>query len=113
MGVDIRGGGLLDDIDNMDDDELPAITGIMFYQIGIAVDGMEHQSQDYRSAFTQDGSDTNQLANAWSLVLHATAPTPQHFTYCDAILSQAKSGIDRNWSLLDSQSTCGLFINAM
>ena len=113
VGEDIGGGGLLDDIDNMDVDELPGITGIMFCQIGTAVDGMEEQSQNHRSVFTEDGCDANQLANARRLASNATASTPQHFAYCDAILSQAKSGINRNWSLLYSQSTCDLFVNTM
>jgi len=111
--MDIVGSGLLDNIDDVDDDELPGITGIMFCQIGTAVNGMEQQAQTHRSAFTQDRSDTSQLANVRSLASNATAPTPQHFTYYDVILSQAKSGINRNWSLLDSQPTRDLFINAM
>ena len=57
-------GGFLDDIDEIPNNESATLTGTMFCQVGTAVDGMEVQSENHRSAFTQDKSDASQLATA-------------------------------------------------
>jgi hypothetical protein len=72
--------------------ELGSGPQVMFCQIGQSVGKLD--SSPHEDAFT-----------------HRGARNVTHHTWSDAVLSQAPGSINKDWCLLDSQSTCNVFVN--